>query len=896
MKFLARRAFSPTETQEILNFSRGIGPEKLQDRSPKSPVQILERIIAANDLLDISFINKAVISSRTVGRVWISNMFNRIENYGTGFMISPSLMLTNNHVLPDAGIAAYSKLEMNYEFDNQQVLRKTDLYNLDPTTFFLTNVDLDYTIVAVNPNSAGNNHLSKYGFSPLIKEEGKAIISQWLNIIQHPSGMPKQIGIRQNQLVDVLDNFLHYKTDTAPGSSGSPVYNENWEVVGLHHSGVYQKDENGNIVSSSGGVWRSYMGEETIRWIMNEAVRISSILKHLESQNLKGRQLELSQEIQTAQPNAKMPQDRESKIMTNTDSQVNADGSVTLHIPLRVTVKLGGDIPKVLPPSVQPSAPAISPEFRDDTSEAAILEKARIELRKRSDIIDVRWGYVFRNGSITKERALVVTVPERKTVEQLRREGTSPLPKSLLGYPVEVSGPTLKQLLGMSKSFPTKETHVVQDTPTTIEYTRPLSGELKKITAEMKVIASVSPEEGWNTLQGHLEKTTKTLTVGIYDFGATFVADTIETVARNSSFKDMTMAIQVGSNVGTGTKKDDLSDADMVERLSKKLKNKFNNAWVRVGRKNGWVPSSYHIKVSVRDNKAISLSSGNWQSSNIPNLSILDNTKQTYLLNNYNRDWHVILENDEIARAYELFLKHDFENNQHNTLEGTDDSFDHDLFLMVPDFDMISTSEISRNVEPFEPFEQERIFTVTPLLSPDNYFDEIMALIQSAQSELFIQNQTFNAPGDNHDYLRELMNAVLERKNSGVDVRIIFRNLFSSDARENLERLVEMGFDFEQIKMHNKCHTKGIIVDGEKVVIGSQNWSNDGVSVNRDASLLFEDIELATYFRKIFLHDWTNVARHDIGRESASIRVASATESAPAGMIKIGWADIQETL
>src|SRR5690606_22353121 len=153
-------------------FSHGIGLEKLQDRSPKSPVKILERIIAANDLLDISFINKAVISSRTVGRVWISNMFNRIEKYGTGFLISPSLMLTNNHVLPDAGVAAYSKLEMNYEFDNHQVLRKTDLYNLDPTTFFLTNVDLDYTIVAVNPNSASNNHLSKYGFSPLIKEEG----------------------------------------------------------------------------------------------------------------------------------------------------------------------------------------------------------------------------------------------------------------------------------------------------------------------------------------------------------------------------------------------------------------------------------------------------------------------------------------------------------------------------------------------------------------------------------------------------------------------------------------------------------------------------------------------------------------------------------------------------
>jgi hypothetical protein len=47
-----------------------------------------------------------------------------------------------------------------------------------------------------------------------------------VSIIQHPSGERKQLALRENQLIDVLEDFLHYRTDTAPGSSGSPVFND----------------------------------------------------------------------------------------------------------------------------------------------------------------------------------------------------------------------------------------------------------------------------------------------------------------------------------------------------------------------------------------------------------------------------------------------------------------------------------------------------------------------------------------------------------------------------------------------------------------------------------------------------------------------------------------------
>jgi phosphatidylserine/phosphatidylglycerophosphate/cardiolipin synthase-like enzyme len=86
-----------------------------------------------------------------------------------------------------------------------------------------------------------------------------------------------------------------------------------------------------------------------------------------------------------------------------------------------------------------------------------------------------------------------------------------------------------------------------------------------------------------------------------------------------------------------------------------------------------------------------------------------------------------------------------------------------------------------------------------------------------------------------------------------------------SDARRNVEALVDMGFDADSLRVQTNLHTKGIIVDGKKVLLGSQNISETGISINRDASLLFEHEGIAQYFKGIFEHDWDNLAQKDIG-------------------------------
>lgn len=60
-----------------------------------------------------------------------------------------------------------------------------------------------------------------------------------MNIIQHPGGRSKRYGIRNNLLSAANDNELRYFTDTETGSSGSPVFDDRWEVVGLHRASSY---------------------------------------------------------------------------------------------------------------------------------------------------------------------------------------------------------------------------------------------------------------------------------------------------------------------------------------------------------------------------------------------------------------------------------------------------------------------------------------------------------------------------------------------------------------------------------------------------------------------------------------------------------------------------------
>ncbi|MDB4222926.1 endonuclease [Granulosicoccus sp.] len=245
---------------------------------PRPKLSILERIIGEDDFLSARFLPLGAETRKSVGRVILSSSG---IGFGTGFMISPTLMMTNNHVIADHATASMCALEFDYYETRGGGISDTEVYSLNPKLFFETDEDLDFTIIAVESVSTKGLELSR-GWSPLIPESGKALVSERVNIIQHPDGGPQKLALRSNTIVDVPGDFLHYVSDTRPGSSGSPVYNDQWELAALHHSGVPNTNENGEYLLTDGSVWDG--GDATrddLDWKANEGVRISSIVSHL---------------------------------------------------------------------------------------------------------------------------------------------------------------------------------------------------------------------------------------------------------------------------------------------------------------------------------------------------------------------------------------------------------------------------------------------------------------------------------------------------------------------------------------------------------------------------------------------------------------------------------------
>ena len=146
--------------------------------------------------------------------------------------------------------------------------------------------ELDFTIAAVEPMTGTATRLEEYGWLRLNPQPGKAFVGEYLTIIQHPGGEPKQICVRENKLIRYDENgpFLWYETDTSGGSSGSPVFNNDWEVVALHHSSVPKTKNVGSKtvwLARNGEPWTSAMGDAQVDWIANEGVRISRILAYI---------------------------------------------------------------------------------------------------------------------------------------------------------------------------------------------------------------------------------------------------------------------------------------------------------------------------------------------------------------------------------------------------------------------------------------------------------------------------------------------------------------------------------------------------------------------------------------------------------------------------------------
>ena len=83
-------------------------------------------------------------------------------------------------------------------------------------------------------------------------------------VIGHPGGKGLSLSMQDNRVVDSKKPKLHYRAPTEPGSSGSPVFNKDWELVALHHAGgtSIPSLSGRGTVDANEGIWISAIVEE----------------------------------------------------------------------------------------------------------------------------------------------------------------------------------------------------------------------------------------------------------------------------------------------------------------------------------------------------------------------------------------------------------------------------------------------------------------------------------------------------------------------------------------------------------------------------------------------------------------------------------------------------------
>ncbi|MFP5284469.1 MAG: serine protease [Thermoanaerobaculia bacterium] len=199
----------------------------------------LEKVFGFEKSVALRWYRTGLDRCRAVGRVESRTG----KGFGTGFLVRGGdlhprfgdelLLLTNAHVLSndpqvqstfgsrhtEAALVTFEVLGTEHEVAEQ-------LWTSPPW-------ELDATLVRLTPGIQAQGRPFSLAPGPIPTADGKLRVY----VIGHPSGRSLEISLHDSTLLDCEDPKVHYRTPTEPGSSGSPVFNEDWDLVALHHAG-----------------------------------------------------------------------------------------------------------------------------------------------------------------------------------------------------------------------------------------------------------------------------------------------------------------------------------------------------------------------------------------------------------------------------------------------------------------------------------------------------------------------------------------------------------------------------------------------------------------------------------------------------------------------------------
>jgi phosphatidylserine/phosphatidylglycerophosphate/cardiolipin synthase-like enzyme len=299
--------------------------------------------------------------------------------------------------------------------------------------------------------------------------------------------------------------------------------------------------------------------------------------------------------------------------------------------------------------------------------------------------------------------------------------------------------------------------------------------------------------------------------------------------------------------------------------------------------KNARYFSNSHEKVIIIDDTWVMVQSGNYSPNSIPFNTVDGGDPETFVTGN--RDMGVAIKSKPLSKFFSDVLRSDI-----SLALAAPESARHKP-LVIPTLLEAAPPKQPKNLFPSKTFSPTAPVRVTPVLSPDNYMDVIPELLRSAKKSILIEQQYIRSGQDQID---ELLGAIPQIE--GLDVRIILGKIFGAKdvakEEENVKNLrdnygLKLGDNIRYIDTTRlvHCHNKLIIIDGKKLLLSSQNWSNTAVSKNREAGLILEYPQMAKYFSAIFETDW-ETAQKKIPKPAAGGGALEAVAIAPSAVSK----------
>ncbi|WP_165794594.1 phospholipase D-like domain-containing protein [Kinneretia aquatilis] len=819
-----------------------------------------------------------------IGRIDVANYAGNLPFLGTGWLVAPGIVVTNRHVaelMAKAGGEGFvfkpgrfgERLVATVDYRREHAVPESAVAAIRRVLWIEPDekkADIAFLEVGAANGQTEGRHLI---LADQDAQDGDAVV-----VIGYPARAPAYIIPDQSWMDRVFGGTYDIKR-IAPGLMGPK--SRGWAT----HDCSTLGGNSGAVVMNMGSGHAVALHFAGLYRVENYAVPASEIRRYLHRAPWREVRPSGSACPQPTSPAPRSASEAPSPSPGGSPPAGSGVRKLSLTIPLQIDVCVGPvDFLEARGAIGAPGAPSSS----DADQAARSLERMLGEV---PGVHAVRAGALVAHGRLASTGLIVSAHPARI----LPIEAVAP--RSFQGFEVVVEPASVLDQRGRAPG-----TMAVEAAASSIAYNdadrRGEAFRFKWLNEDMTVTLHVGPERSWTQLAAFLAGTRERLVSSIYEFHAAHIAGAVGGKLDEGIDLKLVAARQTRNPASGKIAAGDFDRSKTFADWELRHPDNFENIYVPTGGR-GLVANSYHIKVSVRDEQDVWLSSGNWKRASQPLIADADLNDPRATSRAGNREWHVSLSNRKLA---DLFRNHILEDLRvcRDELGGTLEAVEDPVMVDVPavlEEAMVLEAAAQRVFEPLE-IGLRRV-RVKPLLTPDRqgkvFTEAVLALIESAEEQLVFQNQYISFAGVTSGNLKVLVDAITRKSRVLDDCRIILRS-GGDGFLDDMRALQLNGLDVERcVRRLANTHTKGIVVDGHRVLIGSHNWSSDGVTLNRDASLIFDDREVAAYFLEVFEADWqrANALKFEVLQPEAAPRLAEGDEPPP-GFVRMSLAEYLE--